>query len=324
MVEIGYAFSCEEHAPQKLVQNAKRAEQVGFTFALISDHYHPWIDKQGESAFVWSILGAIAQVTQKIRIGTGVTCPLIRIHPAIIAQAAATVASLMPGRFFLGVGTGENLNEHITGEKWPPYDTRAEMLREAVEIIRLLWQGGTQSFDGMYYTVENAQVYSLPDQLPPIMVAAAGKKAAQLAGEIGDGLIAAADKEVVDAFKESGTGKRPTIGQVSVCWAADDATARKTAFEWWPNAAIGGQVSQELALPAFFEQAAKTVREEDVAESVICSSDPKKHLEAIRKVLDLGIEQVYIHQIGPDQAGFFDFYQQHILPEFQQAVKTGA
>jgi len=275
MVELGYALSSEEHPPQKLIENARQAEKVGFTFALISDHFHPWIDKQGQSPFVWSLLGGIAQATQQLRIGTGVTCPLIRIHPAIIAQAAATVASLMPGRFFLGVGAGENLNEHITGEKWPPYDTRAAMLEEAVEIIRLLWEGGSQSFDGLYYTVENAQIYTLPDELPPLMVAASGKKAAELSGRIGDGLITTApEKEVVESFKNAAGGKRPMYGNVSVCWAADEASARKTAFEWWPNAGIGGELSQELPTPAHFEQAAKTVREEDVAESVICGNDP--------------------------------------------------
>jgi coenzyme F420-dependent glucose-6-phosphate dehydrogenase len=324
MVEIGYALSAEEHPPQKLIQNAKRAEEIGFPFAMISDHYHPWTNKQGQAPFVWSILGGIAQVTQKIRLGTGVTCPLIRIHPAIIAQAVATVAALMPGRFFLGVGTGENLNEHITGEKWPPYDTRAEMLQEAVEIIRLLWEGGTQSYNGLYYTVENAQVYSLPDELPPIMVAAAGKKSAELAAQIGDGLITTApEKEVVDAFTQAGSKRLSMIGQVSVCWAADEATARKTAYEWWPNAGLGGQISQELATPALFEQASKTVREEDITESIICGNDPKKHLEAIQKYIDIGIEQIYVHQIGPDQEGFFDFYQRQILPEFKSAVKTG-
>jgi G6PDH family F420-dependent oxidoreductase len=318
MTQIGYAFSSEEHKPLKLVENARRAEESGFTFALISDHFHPWITKQGESPFVWSVLGGIAQATEKLRLGTGVTCPLIRIHPVIIAQAAATVASLMPGRFFLGVGTGENLNEHITGEKWPPYDIRAEMLEEAVELIRLMWKGGSQSHYGQYYTVENAQIFSLPDELPPIMLAASGEKAAELAGRIGDGLITTApDKEVIQTFKKVQKGDRPMIGQVSVCWAADEKSAIKTVQEWWPNAGLGGELSQELPTPAHFEQAVKTVREEDLTEAVACGNDPKKHLEMIQKFVDLGVEQVYVHQIGPDQEGFFQFYQKHILPEFR-------
>lgn len=318
MVQIGYALSSEEHAPQKLIQNARRAEETGFTFALISDHFHPWISKQGESPFVWSVLGGIAQATQKIRLGTGVTCPLIRIHPVIIAQAAATVAGLMPGRFFLGLGTGENLNEHITGEKWPPFDIRVKMLEEAVEIIRLMWEGGSQSYNGDYYTVENAEIYSLPDELPAIMLAASGEKAGEFAGQFGDGLITTkADKAVVQSFKKAQKGNRPMIGQVSVCWAADEKSAIKTVSEWWPNAGLGGELSQELPTPAHFEQAVKTVRADDLTESVACGNDPKKHLEMIQKFIDVGIDQVYVHQIGPDQDGFFEFYQKHILPEFR-------
>lgn len=319
MVEIGYALSSEEHVPQKLVEHARRAEEVGFPFALISDHYHPWINKQGQGPLVWSILGGIAQATKTLRIGTGVTCPLIRIHPVIIAQAAATVASMMPGRFFLGVGTGENLNEHITGEKWPPFDTRAEMLQEAVEVIRLLWEGGEKSYDGLYYTVENARVYTLPEEPVPLMVAASGEKAATMSGTIGDGLITTAPEEkVVKAFKEAGGDSKPMYGMLTVCWAKDEKTAIQTAYEWWPTAGIGGELSQELPTPAHFEQAAQTVREEDVAKAVTCGNDPQKHLESIQKFVDLGFEYVYVHQVGPDQEGFFNFYQKNILPEFQK------
>ena len=170
--EIGYALSSEEHAPADLVRYARLAEERGFTYALISDHFHPWTDRQGQSPFVWSVIGAIAEATERLRLGTGVTCPTIRIHPAIIAQAAATAAALMPGRFFLGVGTGENLNEHILGDRWPEGRVRLEMLEEAIEVIRLLWQGGYQSHHGTHYTVEQARLYTLPDEPPPIMVAA--------------------------------------------------------------------------------------------------------------------------------------------------------
>src|SRR5512143_669201 len=195
MTELGYAFSSEEHRPNDLVRYARMAEEAGFTFGLISDHFHPWLDKQGNSPFVWSVLGGIAQVTQRLRVGTGVTCPTIRIHPAIIAQAAATIGAMMPGRFFLGVGTGENLNEHILGDKWPPVEIRQEMLTEAVSVIRLLWKGGMQSHRGTYYVVENARIYTLPDKLPDIYVAAAGPKSAEVAGRIGDGLISTAPKK---------------------------------------------------------------------------------------------------------------------------------
>lgn len=325
MVQIGYAISSEEFKPNVLVKNAKQAEDAGFPFALISDHFHPWVDAQGESPFVWSVLGGIAGATQTLRIGTGVTCPLIRTHPAIIAQAAATIGAMMPGRFFLGVGTGENLNEHITGEKWPPYDIRAEMLEEAVEIIRRLWQGGSQSYYGQYYTVENAQIYTLPDELPPIYVAAAGKNSAELAGNIGDGLITTApEKEVAQTFKQTAGDNLPMYGQISVCVSDDEKAAIKLVKEIWPIAGIGGELTQELPLPAHFEQAAKTVREEDIAEAVIFGTDPKKHLEAIQKYIDLGFEYIYVHQIGPDQDTFFKFYQKHILPQFVGQVSVGA
>ncbi|MFL5800770.1 MAG: TIGR03557 family F420-dependent LLM class oxidoreductase [Roseiflexaceae bacterium] len=317
MTEFGYALSSEEHTPNDLVRNARRAEETGFSFALISDHFHPWVDSQGHSPFVWSVIGAIAHATERLRLGTGVTCPLIRIHPAIIAQAAATAAAMMPGRFFLGVGAGENLNEHILGHRWPPYDTRRLMLEEAVEVIRLLWQGGEQTHHGTFYTVENARLYTLPDELPPIMVAAAGPSSAKLAGSIGDGLISTSpEKAVIEEFEAAGGRGKPRYGQVTVCWAADEAQARRTAYEIWPNAANTGELSQELPTPAHFEQAAQMVTEEQVAKSIICGPDPEKHITAIQKFVDADYDYVYIHQVGSDQEGFFRFYEQYVLPEF--------
>jgi G6PDH family F420-dependent oxidoreductase len=172
MVEIGYALSSEEHAPNDLICQAHQAEEAGFTFALISDHYHPWISRQGQSPFVWSVIGGIAQATQHLRLGTGVTCPTTRIHPAIIAQAAATAAVMMPGRFFLGVGAGENLNEHVLGDRWPPYELRRQMLEEAVEVIRLLLDGQTETYSGEFYLVEDARLFTVPAETLPIMLAA--------------------------------------------------------------------------------------------------------------------------------------------------------
>ena len=315
MAEIGYALSSEEQTPAQLIRNAARAEETGFTFALISDHYHPWTDRQGQSPFVWSVIGAIAQATDRLSLGTGVTCPTIRIHPAVIAQAAATSAALMPGRFFLGVGSGENLNEHITGEHWPPADIRQDMLEEAIEIIRQLWEGGSQSYQGAYYAVENARIYTLPQEPPPIMVAAAGPQAAELAARAGDGLIGTApDKELIDGFHDAG-GNGPLYGQATVCWAPDEASARKTAHEWWPNAAIKGELGQELPLPRHFEQAAESVTEDEVAEAIVCGPDPERHLDGIRKFVDAGYTHVYVHQVGPDQEGFFSFYQNEVLPK---------
>jgi coenzyme F420-dependent glucose-6-phosphate dehydrogenase len=318
MVELGYALSSEEHAPNDLVKHAAAAEETGFSFALISDHFHPWIDRQGNSPFVWSVIGGIAHATRRLRLGTGVTCPIMRIHPTIVAQAAATSAAMMPGRFFLGVGTGENLNEHILGEGWPSSPVRQAMLEEAIEIIRMLWKGGEHSFDGAYFTVDHARLYTLPNDPPPLFLAASGPKTAELAGRVSDGLITTSpEKKVADAFEKAGGGGKPRYGQVSVCWATDETAARKTAYEWWASAAVPGELSQELALPRHFEQAIELVREEDVAKAVVCGPDVEKHREAIQEFVDAGFDYVYIHQVGPDQEGFFNFYKREVLPKFK-------
>ena len=317
MVDIGYAISSEEHHPNDIILHAKWAEEAGFSFAMISDHFHPWIDKQGHSPFVWNLLGALAHATTRIKFGTGVTCPIIRIHPVIMAQAAATTAAMMPGRFWFGIGTGENLNEHVVGEGWPAYDIRADMFEEAIEIIRLLWEGGEQSYYGQYYNVENARIYTLPDELPPLYLAAAGPKAAEVAADLGDGLINfAPDAEVVKTFSKAG-GKGPKIGQATVCYGEDEAAAKKLATEIWPIAGMIGEIHQELPTPAHFAQVAQMVREEDVAKKVICGNDPARHIENIQKYIDAGYDHIYIHQVGPDQAGFIEFYKKNILPAFK-------
>jgi len=317
VAQIGYTLSSEEHAPSELVRHAARAEEAGFGFALISDHFHPWIDRQGHSPFVWSVIGGVSQVTRRLRLGTGVTCPLIRIHPAIIAQAAATAGCMMPGRFFLAVGTGENLNEHILGDRWPPLDQRWEMLQESVEVIRALWEGRPVTHRGSHYTVEDARVYDLPHELPPIIVAAAGSRAAELAGRIGDGLVSVApDPNVVRTFQEAGGKGKPAYGQLHVCWAEDEGKARRIAHEQWPNTSIEGELSVELPLPRHFEQAAQMVSEEDVAGSVVCGPDPQRHVDAIRQYVEAGFDHVYVHQVGQDQEGFFQFYRREVLPEF--------
>jgi G6PDH family F420-dependent oxidoreductase len=315
-VELGYALSSEEHGPSDLVRNARRAEDVGFGFALVSDHYHPWVDAQGQSPFVWSVIGGIAQATERLRLGTGVTCPTIRIHPAIVAHAAATCAAMMPGRFFLGVGTGENLNEHVTGAKWPAPDERLELLEEAIEIMRLLWQGGYQTHRGKHYTVESARIYTLPDEPPPIAVAAAQPQAARLAGEHGDALISVAPaEEVVSEFEDAGGKRKPRYGQLHVCVAETEEAAKRTAHAIWPNAGLEGPLSQELALPAHFEAAAEMVEPDVVAEQVICGPDANRHLEQIKTFEDAGFDHVYVHQVGRDQDAFFDFYAREILPK---------
>lgn len=314
--KIGYNLSSEEHAPSDLVRNAQRAEALGFDFAMVSDHFHPWLDRQGQSPFVWSVIGAIAHTTDKLRLGTGVTCPIMRIHPAIIAQAAATAAAMMPGRFFLGVGSGENLNEHIFGEHWPTAPVRLEMLEEAVQVIRELWMGEEMSHYGKYFTVENARVYTLPEELPPIYMASSAEISARLAGRIGDGLISTAlVEEVLQNFDEGGGNGKPRYGKVDVCWASSEEEGSKTAYEQWANTGVKGQLNQELATPQLIEQAASLVLEEDIAQKIVCGPDPEKHLEKIHEYADFGFDHIYVHQIGPDQEGFFEFYEKNILPE---------
>lgn len=317
MVHLGYALSSEEFRPNVLVENAVKAEHTGLEFALISDHFHPWLDSQGQSPFVWSTIGGIAHRTSQLQLGTGVTAPIIRTHPAIIAHAAATVADMMPGRFFLGVGTGELLNEHVTGEHWPPVSVRQEMLTESVEIIRELWQGGYKTIDGDYYTVENTRLYTLPETLPPIHVAASGDESATMAARIGDGLIAVAPSpDTVKTFSANGGKGKPTYGQMTVCWAESEDEAKSTALEQWGQSALPGQLSQELALPMYFEQATQLVTKDKIAEDIICGPDSDKYHQQIREYIDAGFSHIYFHQIGPDQDGFFDFAKKELLPKY--------
>ena len=326
-LQFGFALSSEEHPPRDHVRHARFAEEAGFDFLPISDHYHPWTDLQGHSPFVWSVIGAIAQATERIRLGTGVTCPTMRIHPAIIAQAAATAGCLMPGRFFLGVGTGEKLNEHILGDRWPEHEVRAAMLEEAVAVIRLLWKGGVRSHHGRYFTVENARIYDLPDPLPEIVIAASGPNAAELAGRIGDGFWTTAPKpELIEAFEGSAprrARRRPRYGQVTVCWAKDERSARRTAHRLWPTAGIPGEATQELPSPAHFEQLAAMVTEEAITEAVVCGPDVGRHVAAVRSFVDAGFDHVYVHQIGPDQAGCIEFYRRDVLPELARLRPAG-
>jgi coenzyme F420-dependent glucose-6-phosphate dehydrogenase len=320
MVHLGYMLSSEKHPAQDLVAFAARAEQVGFEYAMISDHYHPWIDKQGQSPFVWSVLGGIARETGTLPVGTAVTCPIIRYHPAIVAQAAATVAQLMPGRFMLGVGTGEALNEHITGGHFPALEMRIAMLEEAVEIIRSLWSGRMIRHYGKYFTVENARVYSRPEQPPPVMIAAGGKRAAELAGRIGDGLVNfEPSPEIVRTFRSAGGEGKPRYIEYKVCWAADEAQARRIARAITPTVALQGEVTTLLPNPAHMEQATATITEEQVAQVVVCGPDPQRHIQGIRACEEAGFDHVHVHQVGPDQEGFFRFYEREILPQFRSA-----
>jgi G6PDH family F420-dependent oxidoreductase len=314
--ELGFALSSEDHPPNELVRQAALAERAGFTFCLISDHYHPWVNAQGHSPFVWTTLGGIAQATETIRVGTGVTCPTIRIHPAIVAQAAATVATMMPGRFFLGVGSGENLNEHVLGDRWPLPDERLEMLEEAVEVMRLLWQGGEQTHRGKHYTVDHARVYDVPDKGVELYVAATAPKAAELAGRIGDGFISTApEKEYVQRFESAGGEGKQKLGMMHCAYDADAKQGLARATKLWPNLAMKGPLGQELATPSDFEEAAAMIEEKDVAETTPCGPDPEPYLELIRKYDEAGFTHVYIHQIGDNQDEFAEFARRELMPK---------
>jgi len=311
-VSFGYTLSSEEHSPRDLLANACRAEEVGFEFVSISDHFHPWVSAQGHSPFVWSVLGAIANATDRIDVGIGVTCPIVRIHPAILAQAAATTSLLFDGRFFFGVGTGEALNEHILGHRWPPPNVRLSMLEEAVHVIRSLWSGDTIDHRGDFYEVENARLFDPPTVEPPIIVSGFGTDAVDLAGRVGDGYWGhAPDGDMIDRYRSAG-GKGPRYAQVNVCWNEDAAGARRTVHKIWPNAGVSGQLSQDLPTWSHFEDAAQMVSEDDVAESVSCGPDVEPIVEVVRQYIDAGYDHLYFHQIGPDQEGFFRFWKERL------------
>jgi G6PDH family F420-dependent oxidoreductase len=311
----GYFLSSEEFAPAELLEQARMAERAGFTSLWISDHFHPWNDDQGQSAFVWSMIGALSQVT-RLPITTAVTCPTIRIHPAILAQATATSSVLLGGRFAFGVGTGEALNEHILGDAWPSADVRLEMLEEAVDVIRLLHEGGVKDHDGRYYTVENARIYTLPEGPVPIYVSGFGPKSATLAGRIGDGFCCTKpDAELVGTFRDSGGGSKPVQGGFKVCWGPDEQQAVQTAHRLWANEQLPGELAQILPTPAHFEQASQLVTPEMVGQSVVCGPDADRHVLQARSFVDAGYDEVYVQQIGPDQEGFFRFWAEEVAPK---------
>jgi len=311
---FGMTLSSEEHAPPRLVELAEQAEGLGFDYVSISDHYHPWVDAQGHSPFVWSVLGAIAARTTTIGVAVGVTCPIVRIHPAILAQATATTALLLDDRFVWGVGSGEALNEHILGDRWPPTDVRHDMLEEAVELIRRLWEGDEITHRGPHYTVENARLYDPPDPAPPIIASAFGPKAAELAARIGDGLwVGGPDKDTIATWRKAG-GRGPVYAQLTMCWAPQRDDAVATAYRVWPNTAVPGQLSQDLSTPALFEQAIERVTPEMIAESVPCGPDPGPVVDAVEQLVAAGVDHVHFHQIGADQDGFGDFWRDSLAP----------
>jgi len=315
-MKLGYFLSSEECGPHELVRLAKRAQDAGFHALWISDHYHPWNDEQGHSPFVWSAIGAIAQATSRMRVTTAVTCPTVRIHPAVLAQAAATCAVLLDGRFQLGVGSGEALNEHILGDAWPDADERLEMLEEAVEVLRLLWSGGSRSHRGRHYRVENARIYDLPEHPPEILVSGFGQKSVKLAAKIGDGYVTTMpDADLIELYRDEG-GSGPVQAGTKVCFGSDETEARKKAHRLWPNEELPGELAQILPTPAHFEQASSLVTEEMVAEAVPCGPDLDRHLEALNEYAEAGADELFVQQIGPNLDEFFDTWAAEIVPRF--------
>jgi coenzyme F420-dependent glucose-6-phosphate dehydrogenase len=316
-LRLGWWLSSEEHDPRRLVATAQLAETSGFPTAMISDHLHPWVRAQGHSSHMWTTVGAIAHATDAMEIGTGVTAMVHRSHPVNVAQAAATVAILLEGRFFLGVGTGERLNEQAFGERWPSAGERRQWLADGIEVLRQAFTGDPVTIDDGRWRVDGFQLFDLPASPPPIRVAASGAKAAKLAGELGDGLIAVTpDSKVVDAYHGAG-GDGPTIGQVHISLAGTLDAARETAWRWWPNGAIAGPVLSELARPSQFEAASKDLRRDAIDQTVVCATGPEPVVHAIDKFVAAGFDTIYLHQIGPDQERLADLARRELLPHYQ-------
>ena len=311
-MKLGLTLSSEEHGPRRLIDMAMLAEERGFDFVSISDHFHPWIGAQGHSPFVWSVLGGIATATETLEVGVGVSCPILRIHPAILVQAVATTGLLFDGRLTWGVGTGENLNEHVLGDPWPAYEVRAEMLEESIALIRRLWTEESVTHRGEYFTVEDARILDRPDSQVPIVISAFGEKSAQLAARAGDGLwLSSTNEETIAAFTDAG-GSGPVFSQLTVCWGPDREDAIELTHKVWPNTGLPGQLNQELRTILDFEQAVELVTPEKLAEKVPCGPDPDSIIEKALEARDAGVDHLYFHQIGDDQEGFVDFWEKEI------------
>jgi len=315
-MRIGYFLSCEEYSPTQLVEQAVAAEEAGFDALWISDHFHPWNDEQGQSPFVWGVIGALSQAC-RLPVTTAVTCPTVRTHPAIVAHAAATAAVQLEGRFVLGVGSGEALNEHVLGDVWPSADTRLDMLEEAVEVMRALWTGEVVTRAGPHYSVDTARIYTLPEDPPPVYVSGFGPKATSVAARIGDGYISTkADAELLEQFKGESGGK-PAMAGTKVAYAPSEDEGVDLAHRIWANAGLPGELAQVLPSPRHFEQASELVTRESTASSVAAGPDPKVHLESVREYVDLGYDEVYVANMGPHYRDMIRMFGEQVLPELR-------
>lgn len=315
MAKFGYKLMTEEHGPKALVTNACRAEDAGFDFLSISDHYHPWLESQGHAPFAWSVLGAIAHATSRIGITTGLTCPILRYHPAIIAQAAATVAVMSEGRFTLAVGAGERLNEHVTGVRWPSIPERHAMLGEAIEIFQTLWQGGAHSWQGEHYVLDHAQLYDLPDSQIPVIVGVSGPASVSLAAEKADGIMATEpNADLVTAFRSEGKADGPCYAEALLAFASTEKEGLETAHRIFRFSPLGWAVNSELPTVDGFEAATAFITPEDMAETTAAGPDVQVHVAQVRTYLDAGFDHIVLTCPGQDQAGFIDFFARELKP----------
>ncbi len=316
MTSFGYTLMGEQAGPRQLVRDAVTAEAAGFDFLAASDHYFPWLEEQGHSPYVWSVLGAVAQATERVDLMTYVTCPTQRYHPAVVAQKAATMQLLCDGRFTLGLGAGENLNEHVTGDPWPQLDVRHDKLREALDIIVALFGGETLTYRGEYLQTENARLWDLPDVLPAIALAVSGPRSCEIAGRQADAMIAVdADPVLGELFDASGGTAKPRIGQVALCYDADESTARKRALEQFRWSVGGWNVNAELPSPQSFDGAAETVTEDDIVEQIPCGPDTDAHVAAVQQFVDGGFTHIALVQIGGEaQDPFLEWAERELLP----------
>ncbi|MFB9239901.1 TIGR03557 family F420-dependent LLM class oxidoreductase [Plantactinospora siamensis] len=319
MVAVGYTLMCEQAGPKQLVDYAVRAEDAGFGLAVVSDHYYPWLESQGHSPYAWSLLGAVAQATSRIDLMTMVTCPTRRYHPAVVAQKAATMGLLSDGRFTLGLGSGENLNEHVVGA-WPHVQERHEMLEEALQIIRPLLDGETLTYSGDHFEVPEAYLWDRPERPVPIALAASGPSSVDLAGEYADALInTEPDPHVIDLFDSAGGAGKPRYGQVAICYGPDEEQCRKIAHEQFRWFGLGWKVNADLPGPESFDSASSFVREEDVADSIPCGPDLEAHVAAFKRFVDAGFTHVAVVQVGDEtQPRFLDWARDEFLPRLRQ------
>ncbi len=321
--KIGYKLIAEAYSPKEIVRQAVLAEEAGFDFVEVSDHYHPWLGEHQHSGFAFSMLANAAAKTSRIELATGVTCPFIRYHPAIIAQAAATTAILSDGRFTLGVGAGERLNEHVVGQGWPAVGVRHEMFRESLEMIRLLWEGGYKSYDGKYLKLEDARVFDLPETLPRIAVAAGGPSSAKIAAELGDAIFVNEPKpELVSAYEDAG-GSGPKYAEVPLSYAPSEKEAAASAHEKFRFGLTGWKVLSELPNPVNFDAATAFITPDDMKETFGCGPDAERHLEVARQFVDAGFDHLALINAGPEPEPFFEFFANELAGPLRKLSPTG-